>query len=1508
MGKQPLHFRKNGFLRGGWRLEAVEDGILGSRRKMNNHSRCSSNRRDLWSRDKTPPQGSSRDSESTHASISSESSVKMALTCKVQYLDDTDPFASTNFPEPTRPPTYTFHLNIPLFQQIAGLHRLLSAPHNIDDVALQLSHNGCYLDLESSLEEQADMLEGFLDSRKNTIILRTALSVRVHNCIAKLLAASGRELRRALFSLKQIFQDDKDLVHEFVNSDGLSALISVGQDADQNHQNYILRAIGQIMLYVDGMNGVINHSDTIQWLYSLTASRFRLVGKTALKLLLVFVEYTESNSRVLYDAVQTVDGNQGVKDWAEIIGVMTEKDSQGDEEILIYAMTLINKVLYATPSQDEFYNITDALEEQGMEQIIKMHQNKFGSNIDLVDQFNNYEMALRIEDGDEEFPALGSSPSIRPRKRTTAFGTGDRRRSRRHNSISQIDVSCFTKDNLLAPPGAKSRDGIHKVASAPNVGTADKVDPPASPVKTSASTTPSSSTESELDEKTKSRLARKERRAARRAAKAMAESETEERQRADSKSDGNDRPHIEVSAPISDRPRSSPRPSPKNSPRTSPTLQRRKFKFEEPVKTDETRESRSRGNREEQSLSLEDSMGHSKAKGSKHENKEEQELPRRKEINVASRKKASEIKKEEREPLINHFDQNGSSGHRTSDDSTDTDDKLGSSTDDLLNDDNTANLRISEENSKLPIDRRASSTDSPHNARRSSVVELSEKRSSICEGFPGFPNKKMMLSMLYGQQKSLEDVDRKVGDSSFSVGESIHDRKQQLLSPGEHDEVSQRQKDLLQIDNLVSDAVKRLSGCPEVDEENETSNSPEGSFEGLLNKAKSSLMKQSTDDKTELVSEEEARKQEELRKKQEEDRRKQEEEAARKAAEEAALLKELEWERMIVMKRKLIVNDFNFTELENDEDELLDCASVKGDERDAQFHSEASFRVPPPPPPLLGGPPPPPPPPGGPAAPPPPPGPPKAPSMNDANPKKKLVRLFWQEVKNSPLINGVNKTIWGSIDTVDIDTKKLEHLFENKTVSKVKKTEGDEKDRKKEIVVLEMKRSQAINIGLTKLPPIRALKQAILNMDSAVIDREGIDKLLQLQPTAEEKTKIQEAHMSNPDVPLGNAEQFLLTMSSINELAPRLHLWSFKLDYDQLEREVAEPLMDLKESVRELHNNETFKHILATLLAIGNFLNGKKVKGFQLDYLAKVPEVKDTVHKQSLLYHLCCMVMEKFPNSSDLYSDLGALHRSSRVDFEVVLDNLKKLRENCKKSWEYLSVVAKHDSTKQLKSKMSEFLADAQERSTILKVVHRRVVNRFHKMLLYLGLQSSAANKTKVNEFCKIISEFSLEYRTTRERVIQMKKKRENLRERSKTRGKLITETESYSAATKVPSSEENIEAFRRALISNGDEVDAKEKLKSATLPGTRSRMKSAGPMRTNSSAAQAQDDFPDDNTDEVINTLVKSATAPLDSRTRVRKRNKATNRKSVRRTLKSGISPEDMEKLTKQVNNFDSK
>ena len=41
---------------------------------------------------------------------------------------------------------------------------------------------------------------------------------------------------------------------------------------EHNYINYILRALGQLMLFVDGMNGVINSNETVQWLYSVLSS------------------------------------------------------------------------------------------------------------------------------------------------------------------------------------------------------------------------------------------------------------------------------------------------------------------------------------------------------------------------------------------------------------------------------------------------------------------------------------------------------------------------------------------------------------------------------------------------------------------------------------------------------------------------------------------------------------------------------------------------------------------------------------------------------------------------------------------------------------------------------------------------------------------------------------------------------------------------------------------------------------------------------------------------------------------------------------------------------------------------------------------------------------------------------------------------------------------------------------------------------------------------------------
>jgi FH1/FH2 domain-containing protein 3 len=81
-------------------------------------------------------------------------------------------------------------------------------------------------------------------------------------------------------------------------------------------------------------------------------------------------------------------------------------------------------------------------------------------------------------------------------------------------------------------------------------------------------------------------------------------------------------------------------------------------------------------------------------------------------------------------------------------------------------------------------------------------------------------------------------------------------------------------------------------------------------------------------------------------------------------------------------------------------------------------------------------------------------------------------------------------------------------------------------------------------------------------------------------------------------------------------------------------------------------------------------------------------------------------------------------------------------------------MISKHETSSQLKQKLIDFLADSAERIIILDIIHRRIINRYNKFLLWLGMSSLAAPEIKPNDFCRILSEFALEYRTTRERAL----------------------------------------------------------------------------------------------------------------------------------------------------------
>ncbi|XP_047933508.1 FH1/FH2 domain-containing protein 3 isoform X13 [Anser cygnoides] len=1419
------------------------------------------------------------------------------LLCRVQFLDDTDPFNSTNFPEPTRPPLYTFRQDIPLGTQLPGVHRLLRAPHKLDDCTLQLSHNGTYLDLESTLAEQRDELEGFQEDagrgKKHSIILRTQLSVRVHACIEKLYNSNGRELRRALFSLKQIFQDDKDLVHEFVVAEGLTCLIKVGAEADQNYQNYILRALGQIMLYVDGMNGVINHNETIQWLYTLIGSKFRLVVKTALKLLLVFVEYTESNAPLLIQAVSTVDEKRGAKPWSNIMEILEEKDGV-DTELLVYAMTLVNKTLSGLPDQDSFYDVVDCLEELGIEAISQRHLNKKGTDLDLVEQFNIYEMTLRHEDGDE---SADPPPSGRKDRRRASLGASERRglerrRSRRH-SVQNV------KSTLSAPASPCSQSNpsfmlghgqrVEGLSERYNSYSSNSYSSPRPYSGLSAPTTPTSRYGTTLSppQETKSDrpalgglltssfrqhqeslAAERERRRQEREER-LQRIEREERNKfkykylerlaaeeyeKELKSRSISRGRSELSLNL----RSPSAPSSPVPKCVSPAS----IESQEELKTPST----PCGTPQHSEVSASEPEPETETEPEAEAEQEAEAEPEQgtetpKEIEAAEVGPESEVEQgPEREPEESAI---LSEKERQNEEVNEKDNCSASSISSA-----SSTLEREEREDKLTSDNETGPW-----SQTIQDAGVNEQCSNILN------NKRFMLDMLYAHNKKPKDEEEK-----------------ELEAKEEKKETEESEESLTSLASRISILQATKQAKDESVKKMEIGNlDNQGSVKAFAEKFNSGELAKGTALPEDEISEQ----------------------VPEKTPAQPKKESDYIWDQLMANPRELKIKDMDFTDLgEEDDVDVLDMDMGPGDSLVPPPPPPPSFLgLPPPPPPPLFGCPPPPPPSANLLAPPPLFSTPQglgSPQVSRGQPafikKKKTIRLFWNEVRPFEWQCKNNKRcrefLWSKLEPIKVDTSKLEHLFESKSkeLPVTKKTAADGK--RQEIIVLDSKRSNAINIGLTVLPPPRTIKTAILNFDEYALNKEGIEKILTMIPTEEEKQKIQEAQLANPDVPLGSAEQFLLTLSSISELSARLQLWAFKMDYEIVEKEVAEPLLDLKEGMDQLEHNNTLGFILSTLLAIGNFLNGTNAKAFELSYLEKVPEVKDTVHKQSLLHHVCTMVVEKFPDSTDLYSEIGAITRSAKVDFEQLQENLCQMERRCKASWDHLKAIAKHEMKPTLKQKMSEFLKDCAERIIILKIVHRRIINRFHSFLLFMGHPPYAIREVNINKFCKIISEFALEYRTTRERVLQQKQKRANHRERNKTRGKMITDSGKFSSTS--PPSQGQPQGLQYAEDA-AEHENMKAVLKTSCVGGEST---TALGVRTRSRASRGRigswnagnDDSPnatDDAADEIMDRIVKSATQVPSQRAvpRERKRSRA-NRKSLRRTLKSGLTPEEAKAL----------
>uniref|UniRef100_A0AC35TUX8 FH2 domain-containing protein n=1 Tax=Rhabditophanes sp. KR3021 TaxID=114890 RepID=A0AC35TUX8_9BILA len=1093
-------------------------------------------------------------------------------------------------------------------------------------------------------------LESNDNRRRSSLVVRTQTALRVKTIIDKLLHSSGGDQRRALFALKQVFQNDKDLVHEFVQSEGLMSLIRLGRNSEQSHQNYILRTLGQIMLYVDGMNGVIAHNDTIKWLYELLDSPllifeerremssyrvewFRIVVKSALKLILIFVEYTESNALLLMAAVSTCDKANSRAPWHNLVRILREKDAT-DHETLIYGMTVLNKTLNGIPDQDTFFDVVDALESQNIELALKSMTAL--DNKEINDQISLYEKVLKQEDAANE--DSDSSDGLTVRMRSSLNVNGNASNLERSSFRRQAATNVLNGNSEHETP--KLNDSISKF------------------------------------EKQAQSLA---------------------------SSDWTPKPRDDIE-------------------KKTPTINNNTY-------------------------------------------------------STKSYEKPEAIKVENIAPK---------------------------------------NISDGKENIKnVPA-------PEPVNAQEEEVKSVHVRAPA-----PSFP---LVFSPTESKTMDFPPVEVKKKEDSPPARPMMKIKTMDESSDG--------------APTNFADQLKRKANKV-------------GDSNSELFKPKQS--------ETEVNW--------------------------KKAAED-------------LKSKPLIINNLDFSAFHDDEFEQDPLVLA----RQAQINSKpvgGGFGIPPPPPPGIRGIPPP---------------PPKI-GMNALNRgnghessppnsnKTALVKLHWKEVNSEteavPTLKNKG-TFWKTVDSPQIDTAKLFKLFENKQDKPVVKKSTDEV-KPQLLQCLPVKRSQVINIGLKALPKVNLIAPAIMKFDSCVLHKDMIEKILKdMMPSVTEIEIIETKVLENPDMTLGPAEEFLLSLSKIPCLLERLRLWVFMLDYNDSERDTAEHLMDLQLAMKEIEESKTFRTAMGMLLTMGNALNNTEIQGFQLDYLTKASEVKDPTLKHTLTYHLVEYMVDNYYDGTDLYSEFKSVSQTAKIDYEEVRLNLQKLEKDCKSSWDYLNVIGQKECSQSMKTTIHAHLQELAQRIHQLKAIHKLTMNRWNAFLLFFGYSVSDIPNQKPQAVCKMVYEFALEYRTTKEKILQIRKKLAEKRERNKTRGKYWMDVNEKTGAEttalrKVRPTGQGIEdrhdemAKLLGQVSNEDTLGRRrmrptpERTVEQRILAQREALRSTpGP----SGAADAND-----KDDEILDGLVKAATIQSEPRDHRRKA-RQFNRKSLRRTRTLKLSED-------QYNNY---
>uniref|UniRef100_A0AAY5F6D3 FH2 domain-containing protein n=1 Tax=Electrophorus electricus TaxID=8005 RepID=A0AAY5F6D3_ELEEL len=429
--------------------------------------------------------------------------------------------------------------------------------------------------------------------------------------------------------------------------------------------------------------------------------------------------------------------------------------------------------------------------------------------------------------------------------------------------------------------------------------------------------------------------------------------------------------------------------------------------------------------------------------------------------------------------------------------------------------------------------------------------------------------------------------------------------------------------------------------------------------------------------------------------------------------------------------------------------------------------------MPPPPPPLPGAPPPPlgmpgvpPPPPPMPGCGPPPPPPgfgipgfgqameklPRKPAVEPACPMKPL---YWTRIQ---IQHTDNNMLWGSLEEPDIiDTKEFEELFSKASLQPKKKPLSDTYEKKakakKLIKLLDGKRSQAVGILISSLHlEMKDIQQAVLAVDSSVVDLETIEALYENRAQSDELGRIRKHYETSKDDEvklLDKPEQFLYELDQIPDFASRAHCIIFRSVFLDSISSIHSKTQIISSVCKVcLLESDSIKEVMGLVLAFGNYMNGGnrtrgQADGFGLEILPKLKDVKSRDNRISLVDYVVSYYLRNLDKNAGTEKSVFPLPEphdvflAAQVKFDDLSKDLRKLKRDltvCEKEVKDVCTNSSEEHLQPFKEKMELFISTGE----------------FQDMVAYFGLKPKSGEKEVTpNYFFMLWFEFCNDFKST---------------------------------------------------------------------------------------------------------------------------------------------------------------